>query len=155
MLFKLLEKCAYPWPSWLPDWTRILHHVRVGVPQYLLFNYPYPTRYRASCESVPQVDFTLSQSYLPYLSVCGMCFCSVDHVAPEVMPEDVKSVIIPPLWQSRPFITKQGYMGRGPPETIEGDLICIFLGGKTPYVLRPNDSGDYYFIGECCKSHEL
>jgi hypothetical protein len=48
------------------------------------------------------------------------------------------------------FITKEGYMGRGPFQMKSGDLVCIFYGGKVPFILRPVRS-KYYLLGECCK----
>lgn len=47
------------------------------------------------------------------------------------------------------FISEEGYMGLGPPSTRPGDLVCVLLGGKTPYVLRPDGKGYYRLIGEC------
>lgn len=36
------------------------------------------------------------------------------------------------------FVTKQGYMGLGPPETRVGDKVCVLLGARVPFVLRPS-----------------
>ena len=47
------------------------------------------------------------------------------------------------------FTTEKGYMGLAPPSTRSGDLICVLLGGKTPYVLRRDGKGFHRFIGEC------
>jgi hypothetical protein len=55
------------------------------------------------------------------------------------------------IWRSRPFVTEQGYLGRGPLSSKEEDLICIFPGGVSPYILRDAGKTDYYFLGECCK----
>lgn len=55
-------------------------------------------------------------------------------------------------WPSRPFVTEQGHLGRGPVATRQGDLVCIFPGGKTPYILRGAGKADYYLVGECCES---
>jgi Heterokaryon incompatibility protein (HET) len=48
------------------------------------------------------------------------------------------------------FITKSGYMGRGPSYLAEGDLICVFFGGKVPFIVRPVET-KYFLIGECCE----
>ncbi|KAH6705304.1 hypothetical protein BKA61DRAFT_581073 [Leptodontidium sp. MPI-SDFR-AT-0119] len=53
------------------------------------------------------------------------------------------------IWPSRPFVTEQGHLGRGPLSSKEEDLICIFPGGKSPYILRDAGKNDYYFLGEC------
>lgn len=46
-------------------------------------------------------------------------------------------------------ITERGFIGWVPAGTQPGDLICIFYGGKYPYVLRPAGETYYSFIGEC------
>ncbi|KAF2841182.1 HET-domain-containing protein [Patellaria atrata CBS 101060] len=46
--------------------------------------------------------------------------------------------------------TRKSYFGRVRENVRPGDVICILLGGKIPYVLRP--WGDTYkFLGECCE----
>ncbi len=53
---------------------------------------------------------------------------------------------------SRFFITKRGYIGRGPITTKKGDPIVAFLGAKIPYILRKVQGTDQYrILGECCK----
>lgn len=46
------------------------------------------------------------------------------------------------------FTTLGGYMGLGPPGMCPGDLICVFLGGPVPWVIRPFNS-EYILVGEC------
>lgn len=48
------------------------------------------------------------------------------------------------------FITGERHMGRGLPAMEKGDYICIFFGGKVPYILRQSE-GKWFLIGECCK----
>lgn len=38
--------------------------------------------------------------------------------------------------EERFFITKQGFMGVGPPALGVGDRICVLFRGSTPFVLR-------------------
>ncbi|RFU35558.1 hypothetical protein B7463_g753, partial [Scytalidium lignicola] len=45
--------------------------------------------------------------------------------------------------------TEKGDMGRVPFGTKVGDLVCIFKGGKVPYILRQNGDGSYVLVGEC------
>ncbi|KAK3998087.1 heterokaryon incompatibility protein 6, OR allele [Cladorrhinum sp. PSN332] len=52
-------------------------------------------------------------------------------------------------WQSmeytegkRPFLTENGYVGMGPGECKEGDVVVVFCGGRIPFVLRPVVCGD-------------
>ncbi|KAL8948963.1 MAG: hypothetical protein Q9222_004885 [Ikaeria aurantiellina] len=53
------------------------------------------------------------------------------------------------------FCTSQGYIGRGPPLLQEGDYICIFQGGRTPFVIRAGSFEGfglfrlYRLVGEC------
>ena len=47
------------------------------------------------------------------------------------------------------FTSENGYMGLAPPSTRPGDLVCVLLGGRTPYILRPDGKRHYRLIGEC------
>ncbi|KAF2181337.1 hypothetical protein K469DRAFT_589960, partial [Zopfia rhizophila CBS 207.26] len=49
------------------------------------------------------------------------------------------------------FITVNGYMGLGPRNAREGDLICCFYGGPMLYVLRRTEDAEesYRIIGDC------
>lgn len=46
------------------------------------------------------------------------------------------------------FATLGGYMGLGPPGMRPGDVICVFLGGPVPWVIR-QEGNEYVLIGEC------
>lgn len=47
------------------------------------------------------------------------------------------------------FATSGGQIGLGPAHTKPGDLICVFYGGDTPYILRKDPAADTFeFIGE-------
>jgi len=48
------------------------------------------------------------------------------------------------------FITGEKYMGCGVPEMEKGDYICIFFGGKVPYILRKFHT-KWFLLGECCE----
>ncbi len=37
----------------------------------------------------------------------------------------------------RPFLTAGGYLGMGPAEARDGDVVVVFCGGRIPFVLRP------------------
>ncbi|KAL2070378.1 hypothetical protein VTL71DRAFT_13404 [Oculimacula yallundae] len=47
------------------------------------------------------------------------------------------------------FISRQGYLGLGPPKIELGDKICVFLGFATPFIVRPREEGGYFLVGEC------
>jgi hypothetical protein len=47
-----------------------------------------------------------------------------------------------------PFITANGYIGIAPPYIQEGDCICIFPGGRAPYLLRQQlESNKFRIVG--------
>ncbi|KAK4696274.1 hypothetical protein P7C71_g1628, partial [Lecanoromycetidae sp. Uapishka_2] len=46
------------------------------------------------------------------------------------------------------FISQQGYLGLGPIEMQRGDTISIFLGAKTPSIIRSGKDGMYQLVGE-------
>ncbi|MCJ1266814.1 hypothetical protein MMC22_006699 [Lobaria immixta] len=46
------------------------------------------------------------------------------------------------------FATLGGYMGLGPPGMRPGDLLCVFLGGPVPWVIR-KEGNEHVLIGEC------
>ncbi|KAI3336711.1 heterokaryon incompatibility protein-domain-containing protein [Xylariaceae sp. AK1471] len=50
----------------------------------------------------------------------------------------------------RPFITKTGYIGIGPPSMRPDDVLCVLFGSHMPYVLRPlpQHLGAYTFVGD-------
>jgi hypothetical protein len=52
------------------------------------------------------------------------------------------------LHSRRPFLTSTGFVGLCPGHVAVDDVVCIFHGGKTPYVLRPQSNGTYILIGE-------
>jgi hypothetical protein len=47
------------------------------------------------------------------------------------------------------FVSATRYIGLGPADTQDGDVICIVLGSEVPFLLRPADGGRYTFVGEC------
>lgn len=48
----------------------------------------------------------------------------------------------------RPFITASGFVGLAPPHIESGDVVCIFVGGTVPYILRREEEGVYSLVGE-------
>jgi hypothetical protein len=47
------------------------------------------------------------------------------------------------------FLSNTGWMGLAPTSAVKGDIICILLGGATPFVLRPAGNDLYQLVGEC------
>ena len=49
----------------------------------------------------------------------------------------------------RPIMSKMlGYVGSGPVQTRLGDIICIFYGGSTPFIIRDRMMGGHVLVGE-------
>ena len=48
----------------------------------------------------------------------------------------------------RPFISNDGKPGLGPAHMKSGDVICVFIGGETPFIIRGENHGAYRLIGE-------
>lgn len=50
----------------------------------------------------------------------------------------------------RLFLTKNGYVGMGPLVSVPGDVVVIFVGAQTPFVLRSQDlvTGGFVLLGE-------
>jgi hypothetical protein len=48
----------------------------------------------------------------------------------------------------RVFMTSTGFVGVGPLDMQPGDEVCILLGGKVPYLLRPQGNESYTLVGE-------
>jgi len=48
----------------------------------------------------------------------------------------------------RPFMSIKGYVGIGPASIQPGDIICVLLGARVPYILRSVESGGFTLVGE-------
>ena len=46
-------------------------------------------------------------------------------------------------------ISKEGYIVLVPDVAVEGDIVCVILGCKSPLLLRPLPNGNYTVAGEC------
>lgn len=53
-----------------------------------------------------------------------------------------------PCDKRRFFITSRGFLGLAPPEAQVGDIVCVFLGARVPYILR-KDEDFFKLVGEC------
>jgi hypothetical protein len=53
------------------------------------------------------------------------------------------------MCDSRPFISKSGYVGLCPLETQSGDQIAVFMGARVPYIIRKKENEPrWILIGE-------
>jgi hypothetical protein len=47
------------------------------------------------------------------------------------------------------FVTEKGYIGLGPSNMEEGDLVYVLSGGQVPFILRPTTlEGGFSLVGE-------
>jgi hypothetical protein len=47
------------------------------------------------------------------------------------------------------FLSNKGWMGLAPAASARGAIICILLGGASPFMLRTVDDNLYQLVGEC------
>jgi len=65
------------------------------------------------------------------------------------------SATFPIIMQRRFAVTKKGYMGFVPPKTETGDLVCIFAGANTPFLIRSQawdgeeKNKTHLLVGDC------
>lgn len=45
--------------------------------------------------------------------------------------------------------TSHGRFGLMPLSAEVGDILCVFYGGRVPYLIRPCGNGQYAFVGHC------
>jgi hypothetical protein len=57
-------------------------------------------------------------------------------------------MILKSVFRRRFFVSKEGYMGLGPQELEEGDVICVLAGCNVPVLLR-KENDHYVLVGEC------
>jgi hypothetical protein len=50
---------------------------------------------------------------------------------------------------SRKLVTSERFVGLGPKGAQVGDVVCIFFGGRNPYLLRRSSGDSYLLVGEC------
>ncbi|KAI9148970.1 Heterokaryon incompatibility protein [Paramyrothecium foliicola] len=81
------------------------------------------------------------------------------HDAAEYTTRSIHSAICAATTMRRMFITRRGYLGLGPANTLEGDRIFLLHGGRTPFLLRKGTENlnatvhrsedSYHFVGDC------
>jgi hypothetical protein len=67
---------------------------------------------------------------------------------PEQVWHEVSDDVASTIQHTDLFISERGFLGLGPKNTHTLDLVCIFLGGHVPFVLRSQKDGKYQLIGE-------
>jgi hypothetical protein len=96
------------------------------------------------------------RTYIADTVLTGRMGVSLEVPDGQTTAEEFAATIQTFMWKAsrgrRLMFTRKGYIGLGPSDTRNGDIICIFVGGQTPYVLRHNwslVSPTFQFIGEC------
>lgn len=72
---------------------------------------------------------------------------SAGQFTPDSNPQEVLASFAFSTTGRRFFVGRAGYQGLAPPRTQKGDLICVFLGGSYPLILRPVDD-HYIMVGD-------
>jgi hypothetical protein len=68
--------------------------------------------------------------------------------APGAYPSQFERLATEACHGRRYFMSAEKYIGLGPEVLAKGDLVCVIIGAKTPFLLRPR--GDtYQVVGEC------
>lgn len=52
------------------------------------------------------------------------------------------------LYFRRPFLSEKGFVGLGSEILEVGDVICVLLGARLPYILRERGDGSFRVVGE-------
>lgn len=47
------------------------------------------------------------------------------------------------------IVSDRGYMGIAPENSKQGDIVCILVGGRAPFILRATAKGGHHLVGEC------
>ncbi|KAI6086145.1 heterokaryon incompatibility protein-domain-containing protein [Hypoxylon rubiginosum] len=75
-------------------------------------------------------------------------YADFDTEVPHDMLKALEGMLLMGAKGRRFFITHNGILGRGTPETQPGDLVCELKGGEVPFILR--EEGEFYrLIGDC------
>jgi len=95
-----------------------------------------------------------------YRSVNFARFSGLDLQHPDRIPEDIPASLwdeiskaVETIIEDKDlFVTAKGYLGLGQETCAVGDVVCIFLGGEVPFLVRAEKCGDadgFKFLGEC------
>jgi hypothetical protein len=92
---------------------------------------PRNLRWHARCDLLSTLDLLLSDKYM-------------DKKALEPYEKAFRLFA-----RQRPRIaTKNGYIGLGPWDTEQGDVVCLLFGGSTPFVLRKSVNETFKLVGD-------
>lgn len=108
---------------------------------------------------IPIGDKELPESSPYYVRATPRSTEQVELLCSRAMDEDMMSkthsyqACARTNYESRPVVTEGGFVGLVPSESLPGDVIVLFVGGTTPFVLRRlhEESGKQGFllVGEC------
>lgn len=108
----------------------------------------------AGVDGVGCSGLDIEENYAEYLGEFMEAFESLKSVeegqdgVEEGKTDDWYEEMIHRLHSRRPFITSTGFVGLCPSHVAVGDVVCIFYGGKAPYVIRPGKYETFTLVGE-------
>lgn len=109
---------------------------------------------------IPIGDKELSESAVSYLRATQRSAEQFHSLISKEMDSDMMAktfsyqACMATNFMSRPVLTKAGYVGIAPAETLPGDIVVLLLGGTAPFILRPILAKDgqkdgFLLVGEC------
>lgn len=51
---------------------------------------------------------------------------------------------------TRPILTQNRHLGFAPALTQNMDIVCVLVGARTSFILRPSENGTYKIVGKAC-----
>ncbi|KAH8699399.1 hypothetical protein GQ44DRAFT_718196 [Phaeosphaeriaceae sp. PMI808] len=133
--------------AWLPHLTGHDGRLRSNILCKIQYK-PTGESMRLACRRTLLLDVFLSQD--PWIPK-RITVDDFEDLSTEDIDDDlIRNGNFLQFWHGRTFFaTPQGYIGLAPIECCIGDIVCIFFGAVTPYILRPTGDGRYNFVGEC------
>ena len=137
------ESCSHVYRSTLKDsFRRTLHADAIGAKRYY---HPLNPTFRIADATGSQVSPTTEGSSSVFVSLIDGRFAHMERVREtpvessvnssiDVLEESMKRAVV----KRTVFITEKGYMGLGPFNIEQGDLVYVLAGGQVPFILRPS-----------------
>jgi hypothetical protein len=100
--------------------------------------------YLETCRMFEQLATDIAQTGLPSLSDMDAFL----KRKAEFRPGDEYCSSMLNMEGTRPFRTREGYVGLGPVVSRVGDLVVVFAGAGIPHVIRPRGGDRFEFVGD-------
>ncbi|KAM3079139.1 hypothetical protein ACMFMF_004067 [Clarireedia jacksonii] len=89
------------------------------------------------------------QTYSPRRLNGRLTLQNLSTRAPGRLFNDICTAYSSAMKNRRLCITSKKFIGLVPGHAAPGDHICVFAGGRLPFVIRKHDEGSFHMIGEC------